>query len=360
MTTPQEPTREVLHHKSHGQTTYLAEHHFALNLDDRPYNDYPSRHRVRHGAPVSIWTHPTTGVAREVWADHPNPTALPTLPKNYGEHFSDEIPLHRNDGPAVIERDRTGDLTEHWYRHGKSYHPSAHERMKWEARKISQGTPFHAETLESLAGGEPSMGATRELRSAAVGTKATAYRDYPLHCETGPAITERDPATGRITRTVWLQNNEHHRTDGPADQWFDPATSVCVREEHFRKGWLSNSTGPAIVHRTAQGKVIGEHWRRRGKPFRANGPASVERHPEDPNLFLDSHWHLNGRATDGPTLKALAVWQQMVKEQGGVFTPGLDQTPVRPERVSGVKAAAEAARAKPRTTASTPQQGEQR
>jgi hypothetical protein len=360
-TSPKEPTREVLHYTSHGQTTYLAEHHFALNLDDRPFDEYPTRHRLRHGAPVSIYTHPTTGAAREVWADHPDPKTLPPLPKHYGGHFSDAPPpLHRDDGPAVIERDRAGDLTEHWYRHGKPYHPSAHERMKWEACKIAQGTPFHAETLESLAGGEPSMGATRELRSAAVGTKITAHSNYPLHCETGPAITERDPATGRITRTVWLQNNERHRTDGPAEEVFDPTTGVCVRQEHHQKGFLSNSTGPAIVERTPQGEVIGEHWKRRGKTFRDHGPASIKRHAEDPNWFLYFHWHLNGRTTDEPTPKAWAAWQQMVKDQGGVFTPGLDQTPVRPERASGVKAAAEAARAEPRTAASTPQQGEQR
>jgi hypothetical protein len=358
-TTSLEPTREVLHYKSHGQTTYLREHHFALNLDDRPFDEHPTCYQVRHGAPVSICTHPKTGAAREVWAEQPNPQDLPPLPRNYGQHFSHKPLLHRDDGPAIIERDRVGDLTEHWYRHGQPYHPSAHERMKWEAIKQARGGPFHAETLESLAGGEPSMGATRELRSAAVGTKATAYHDYPLHCETGPAYTDRDPATGRITRTVWLQNNERHRTDGPAYQRFDPTTGVCDWEGHYQRGNLSNSTGPAIVVRTAQGKVIGEHWKRRGKPFRKNGPASIKRHPENPDVFLQSDWHLNSRAIDGPTLKALAVWKEMVKDQGGIFTPGLDQVPQAP-RSTGVKAAAAAAATKAATPKTTGRTGDER
>lgn len=344
-TTSLEATREVLHYKSHGQATYLAEHHFALNLDDRPFDQYPTRYRVRQCAPVSIYTHPATGAAREVWAAHRNPNTLPPQDRYFGEHFPEDRLFHRDDGPAVIERDRAGGLTEHWHRHGLPYHPTAHERMKWAATKHAKGGPFHAETLESLAGGEPSMGATRELRSASVGTKATAYSTYPLHCETGPAYTDRDPATGRIRHTIWLQSNERHRTDGPAEEVFDPTTGVCVWERHYRKGWLSNSTGPAIVQRTAQGQVIAEDWRRKGKPFRENGPATVERHPEEPDVFLKSDWHLNGRATDGPGLKALAIWKRMVEEQGGVFTPGLDQTPNRPERPSGVKAAAARARA---------------
>ncbi len=359
MPTPSlEPTREVLHYKAYGQTTYLAQHHFALNLDDRPFDQCPTRYQVRQGAPVSIYTNRTTGAAREVWGYHPDPKSLPPQDRYFGEHFPFATHLHRDDGPAIVVRDLAGEITEHWYRHGNHYQPTAHERMKWAAKQHAQAGPFHAETLESLAGGEPSMGATRELRSAAVGTKATAYSTYPLHCETGPAYTDRDPATGRIRHTIWLQSNERHRTDGPAEEVFDPTTGVCVWERHYLKGWLSNSTGPAIVQRTAQGQVIAEDWRRKGKPFRENGPAVIERHPESPDLFLESHWHLNGRATDGATAKALAVWKRMVEEQGGIFTPGLDETPNRPERPSGVKAAAAAARARAAETQKTKAQVE--
>jgi hypothetical protein len=345
---PDDPTREVLHYRSWGQATYLAQHHFALNANDQAFDSYPIRYRLRQGAPVSIYTHPTTGAAREEWAYHPDPKAFhEEATMDYRSHFSPKVFHHRDDAPAIIERDRYGDLTEHWYRHGKAYEPTAHERMKWEATKLAKG-PFHAETMESLAGGEPLMGATREVWSAAVGTTGTATADYPLHREDGPAVIEKDPATGRVVWLSWYENNQDHRIDGPATQIFDETTGVCVQECHYRRGRLHRTDGPAEIQRDPQGNTTLEEWRRNGVAFRQNGPWLIERDAQNPQrVFAVEHsWFLNGRRLDKPTPRALHIWQEMVQQQGGLFTQSADQVPARPQRTGGVKAAAAAAAAK--------------
>ena len=345
---PQDPTREVLHYRSWGQATYLAEHHFALNADDQAFDCYPSRYRLRQGAPVSIYTNHLTGAAREEWAYHPDPNAFHTGETlDYRKHFSPKVFRHREDGPAIIERNRLGDLTEQWFRHGQAYEPTAHERMRWEASKLARG-PFHDETLESLAGREPSMGATREVWSASVGTTATAAADYPLHREDGPAVVERDPAAGRVVWLGWYENNQGHRIDGPDCQIFDKATGVCVEETHRRRGKLHRLDGPADTRRDPQGNTTCEEWWRNGTTFRQNGPSLIHRDEQDPQRVLTHHegsWFLNGRRLDKPTPKALQVWEAMVAQQGGPFTESTDQVPQTGPRSGGVKAAAAAAKA---------------
>ena len=48
-----------------------------------------------------------------------------------GEIWMRDGEFHRDDGPACI--DSNGE--ERWFRNGQEYTPSAHERLKWEARK---------------------------------------------------------------------------------------------------------------------------------------------------------------------------------------------------------------------------------
>jgi hypothetical protein len=342
---PEQPTREVQHYQSHGQTTYHSEHHFSLNKDDQVFEHYPTRYRLRQGAPVSVFTNATTGAAREEWSYHPDPQAIYAAQAKTWTHFSYPAFHHREDGPAIIERNRCGDLTEQWFQNGAVYQPTAHERMKWEARKHARGGPFHDETLESLAGGTPTMGADREVWM-------TADR---LHRENAPAIIERNPQTGRVLWLQWSERGDKHRLDGPASQLFHPTTGVCIEGTYHRRGKLYRLDGPADIRRDPQGNTTCEEWWRNGATFRQNGPSLIHRDETDPQRVLTNHdrsWFLNGRRLDKPTPKALQVWEEMVAQQGGPFTESADQVPQTGPRPGGVKAAAAAAKVsapKPKT-----------
>jgi hypothetical protein len=132
----------------------------------------------RDDGPAAIQT-TEDGSVREQWAAHPDPQRGDVYDASFNRpkhgYFADHcIYLHREDGPAEIERienpvvecmdGTTTRPVETWYRNNKEYTPTAHERMKWEARKAAQGgTPFHADTLEALVGRNPSMGADSEV-----------------------------------------------------------------------------------------------------------------------------------------------------------------------------------------------------
>lgn len=98
----------------------------------------------------------------------------------------------------------------------------------------------------------------------------------------GPAVIERDPATGNITREEYYVNNQNHREDGPAVlvHVYGPRR---VLEIYCIKGRSRHpAKGPAILFRNLEtGIVQKEEYLLNHRLHRdpAKGPAFIYRDP---------------------------------------------------------------------------------
>jgi hypothetical protein len=261
-----------------------------------------------------------------------------------GEGGIHNLRLDREDGPAQIATTRDGQTVETWYRQGKPYQPSAHERMKWEARKIARGTPLHTDSLAVLAGEDPSMGAAGENWTKTTGLKT---KKCNFHREGGPAIVRRDPATGAIVMTAWYRSGFPHRDGGlPYQEVFHASTGFRVEATYATNRKIGRFGAPALLRwNPDDGRVVEEHWLTHGMYLRPSGPAIVQHNPATGEV-CESRWFANSKRTNQPTEAMRRDWETEKAQQGGPFTPGLDQAPARPQRTAGVKAAAATAAAK--------------
>jgi hypothetical protein len=289
-------------------------------------------------------------VVREEWAAHSDPSTVkdynnhqPTVHQGYAIHTY----LHREDGPALVER-MEGKTVETWFRNNQEYHPTAHERMKWEAKKIAHGgTPFHADTLQALAGEDPSMGSHSETWTEARKT-GDGKQEYRTHRIGAPAAIDRDRETGALIREHWIADNAFKNPNGPTERRFDPKTGVCTAES----GWSIPGRPSEIRRDPKTGKVVEETWRNR-----EDGPRNIWLNPKTGRVEESwpnkRSWYLDGK----PTIKAAAAWEALKAQQGGPFTPGLDEVP-RAQRPASVKEAAAAAAAKTESKRKTQHQDE--
>lgn len=291
---------------------------------------------ARTDGPAAIRFAPKRRV-REEWAAYPDPSTV----KDYNHHqptirhgLEIHTYLHRGDGPALIEQ-MDGKTFESWFRDNKEYHPTAHERMKWETRKAAQGgTPFHADTLEALAGKNPRMGGDcqtwKEVR------RVDGKDEMVHHRPNAPAYVEHDRKTGSVRQKWWFLDGKQTNPDGPYLQVFDPKTGVCVSSTGDR-----NPDRPFDIRRDpATGKVVSEGW-----PDRHDRPHSVWYDPDTNRVHEDWANKRSQFLPGKPTIKTAAAWQSLKAKQGGPFTPGLDEVP-RAQRPASVKDAAAAAATK--------------
>lgn len=290
------------------------------------------------------------GRVSEEWAAHPDPSTIkdynhrqPTL--RHGSEITTY--LHRFDGPALVER-INGETIETWFRNNEEYHPSAHERMKWATQKQAQGnTPFHADTLQALAGEAPRMGGYGETWKEV--RPLYGRKEMLNHRPGAPAYVGYDRKTGSINYEEWFLDGKNKNPSGPYEKRYDPKTGVCIRETGSQPG------RPHEIDRDATtGKVVSEIWR-----DRENGPRTVWLNPDTGRIGEDwpnkrSHF-LPGK----PTIKAAAAWEALKAKQGGPFTPGLDEVPPA-QRPASVKDAAAAAAAKAAEPKRAPQHQDER
>jgi len=104
--------------------------------------------------------------------------------------------LHREDGPALVERYPDGTVIEQWYRNGK------------------------------------------------------------LHREDGPAWVRRYPDGTVVER--WYRNGKRHYEGGPA--WVERYPDGTVIEQWYRNGELHREDGPALVEHRPDGTTESEAW----------------------------------------------------------------------------------------------------
>jgi hypothetical protein len=303
--------------------------------------DGKGRYTARTDGPASILVAPN-GVVREEWAAHPDPSSIwdyqryrPILVQGIANPTYTY--LHRQDGPALIERMNGPDSppVEVWYRDNKQYAPTAHERMKWEARKAAHGgTPFHNDTIEAMAGKYPRMGGDCQtweaFRTIDGGEQMVPHRPK------APAFVGYDRKTGAVIHEEWFLDGQNTNPNGPYRKRYDPRNGVCVCEY----GNLLPGKPYQISRDRSTGKVVFEEW-----PDRKNGPRTVEQDP-DTGRIRENWPNKRSRFLPGkPTIKAAAAWEALKAQQGGPFTPGLDEVPAA-QRPASVKEAAAAAAAK--------------
>lgn len=309
--------------------TTIRDHTFARNTT--PHAQKGTWIFQRPDGPVKIFHNPSTGRTVELWAVFAD-----------GGAIADTMRLDREDGPAEIVIHQDGRREEIWHRNGSRRQPTAHERMKWEARKLAQGTPFHPETLHALAGGDPSMGAAGENWTKTTGgrRKKTAY-----HRDDGPAILRRDPETGRTTLTGWYRDGRPDRGNGAPYEEVFHANGLRLKATYATDGEFGRLGAPALIGWSAtDGRVVEERWSYRGQLFRPNGPAIIKRDPAT-GEFRETEWFLNGSPQILPPKALRQAWDAHKARQGTPFTPGYDQPPPT-QRTDGMKdAVAQTARA---------------
>jgi hypothetical protein len=89
------------------------------------------------------------------------------------------------------------------------------------------------------------------------------YRNFESHGEHGPAVIERDAATGAVTSEVWMKRGKLHRVGAPAMWQRDARTGVLTRESWYVEGkrQRAGNTGPAFILRDGKtGRVLVEEW----------------------------------------------------------------------------------------------------
>jgi hypothetical protein len=79
------------------------------------------------------------------------------------------------------------------------------------------------------------------------------WKDGALDRADGPAVIERDPVTGIVTREDWWRDGSLHRTDGPAIIERDPATGAVTWEEW----WIEEDFAPPSAAEPAPAKAGG-------------------------------------------------------------------------------------------------------
>jgi hypothetical protein len=107
---------------------------------------------------------------------------------------------------------------------------------------------------------------TQEINlDSGVVVKETYRRDRKLHRDPseGPAIIERDAATGRVIVEEYYVDNRWHREDGPAVLICNPKSGAVVKEYYLLSGRLHRdpAEGPAYIKRSGvTGKAYIEEY----------------------------------------------------------------------------------------------------
>jgi hypothetical protein len=196
--------------------------------------------------------------------------------------------FHRdpNDGPAVLVRHyRTGAiLREEYWVNGEKISDPSHRlpgpRMhpddpeaNW-ARFSHEPRDEFPEPSRRWIVEEFDLEASRLTRVAYYITEEG--KPLQLHGEAneGPALLERDPETGRVTRAEYRVHNRLHREGGPARiERANPQRDWMTLEEFRQNGLLRRdpANGPAVIERDPKtGAVVREEFWLKGK--RVPGP----------------------------------------------------------------------------------------
>jgi len=120
----------------------------------------------------------------------------------------------------------------------------------------------------------------------------------------------RDPAQGPAWAGLedgrhieaYMVNGSHHRpeADGPAVTYRDPETGRVIRQEYYLDGKTHRVDGPAYVEYRDDGSFLCESWYCHGSWHRdpAQGPASTWINPETGNRY--ENFFVNGRLHRDP------------------------------------------------------------
>ena len=72
----------------------------------------------------------------------------------------------------------------------------------------------------------------------------TWWKEGKRHRDGGPAQIERDLATGTVFHEIWFRDGQMHRDDGPAEIWRNRASGAVIAEGWWRNNTKILSRGP--------------------------------------------------------------------------------------------------------------------
>ena len=225
--------------------------------------------RHRDDGPAEIQRRPDGSIQSQYyWRDGTQPKDTPQRDvdpiegytrktRSYGtivEEYRQNGELHRQDGPARVERCTDDSLIEGYYRNGR----------------------FHREDGPAWIQRNPDGIITAERWC----------RDGELHREDGFAWIDRDH-DGIVVSERWFQEPQGlHRTDGPA--WIDRDSDGSISESWHQNRLLHRTDGPARIKHDADGSLIEEYYRN-GKLHRDDGPAEIQYRP-DGSVERQTYW----------------------------------------------------------------------
>jgi hypothetical protein len=126
------------------------------------------------------------------------------------------------------------------------------------------------------------------------------------HRVDGPAVIERDPATGTVTHEEWCRDDRLHREGEPAVVTRDPATGVVTYEAWHWHGALHREGGPAVTERNpVTGATLVELWYVANRKHREGGPAVIRRTAN--GMVISESWWVNGEGAAKPRKDAAAL-----------------------------------------------------
>jgi hypothetical protein len=212
--------------------------------------------------------------------------------------------------------------------------------------------------VEQLEWIQPEDGQPNKIRFDESGRIESAEKGFePFHIEPHQALLFTTQADLLRQPELPGEGLAIERDGQPWCGVFHETTDFSTRESHYQRGALDRADGPAFIERDlATGETTWEKWLKNGERHREGGPAAIERQSDGSTT---EKWYIKGEEYH-PTAHQRMKWAAIKAQQGSPFWQPPKPDTAEIHRPGGVKAAAEAARAKPKTTASTPEQGEAR
>lgn len=208
----------------------------------------------------------------------------------------------REDGPALIFKQRNGGTVEKWYRNDELHREDGPAKISDEGQEWYKHGVLHREDGPAVIhSGGIYQGDPREMW----------FKDGKLHREDGPAVIGRNvknwylngnlhrddgPAQNEHGIQVWYKHGLPHRDDGPA------RIDANGDQTWFKNGKLHRVGGPAVIGRS------GETWYQNDKLHRLDGPAE--------SSSYGKYYSINGK-----TYRSQKAWEAAKQKLGLTSEP---------------------------------------
>ena len=243
------------------------------------------------------------------------------------ETYFEDGQLHRTDGPAIIMKDKEGQIIgEQWFQNGQRYRTGDdpdlfrivnkkqhikewHDEAGWLRHQISTNpeSPHRHEVYQELWFDENRKhhredGPASVIKDAAGNTIEEEWKQHGnYYREDGPSIVKTD-STGTHIEKWFRGDGEFYRLNGPALVEKNPSNGYS-REEWFDENGKHHRVGGPAVMKTFTTGASEESWYKNGKLHNKNGPAYIT---VDKDGIRREKWYINGEAVETPAKQPAA------------------------------------------------------